>query len=82
MPVILYGMGRRDCEYPIIMPALGISGWLSRWSIQVLILAQLMISCFMSSSPELGSVLTVRSLLGILSLSLSFCPSPACAHSL
>ena len=39
--------------------------------------APVMISQFLTSSPTLGSALTVQSLLGILSLSL--CPSPACA---
>ena len=34
-----------------------------------------------SSSPASGSVLTAQSLLGILSLSLSVCPSPARALS-
>lgn len=33
------------------------------------------------SSRMLGSMLTARSLLGILSLPLSLCPSPAHAHS-
>ena len=35
----------------------------------------------MRSSPEWGSALTVWSLLGILSLPLSLCPSPACTHT-
>ena len=39
--------------------------------VKLLTSAQVMISRFMSSSPESGSVLTVQSLLGILSLSLS-----------
>ena len=34
------------------------------------------------SEPTSGSVLTVQSLLGILSLPLSLCPSPACSLSL
>ena len=43
-------------------------GWLSRLSLWLLILTQVMISWFVSSSPVLGSVLTVQILLGILSL--------------
>ena len=42
-----------------------------------LISAQVMISWFVSLSPALGSALMVHSLLGILSLSLHHCPSPA-----
>ena len=50
----------------------GASGWLSWLSIQLLILAQVMISRFMRSSPALGSVLAVQILLGLsLPLSLS-----------
>ena len=52
----------------------GAPGWLSWLSVQLLISAQVMISRFVSSSPTLGSVLTVQSLLGILAL--PFCPSP------
>ena len=44
--------------------------------------AQVMISWFMGSSPESGSVLTVWNLLGILSLSLSLCPSSTYAYTL
>ena len=51
-------------------------GWLSRLSGQLLISAPVMISQFVRSSPTSGSVLTVWSLLGILSLS-SLRPSPA-----
>ena len=51
-------------------PWLGTPGWLNLLSVQLLILAQVMISQFVSSSPASGSVLTVRSLLGILSPSL------------
>ena len=36
----------------------------------------------MGSSPAPGSVLTARSLLGIVSLPLFLCPSPACVCSL
>ena len=53
------------------MKVRGASGWLSRLSIQFLVLAQVMISRFIGSSPASGSVLRERSLLGILSLSLS-----------
>ena len=53
----------------------GVPGWLSQLSILLLISAQVMISRFVSSSPESGSVLTVWSLLGIsLSLPLSAPP--------
>ena len=44
-----------------------VPGWPSWVSIQLLISAQIMISQFVSSSPTLGSVLTVPNLLGILS---------------
>ena len=43
--------------------------------------AQVLISRFMSSSPTSGSVLTTWSLLRILCLPLSLCPSPAYALS-
>ena len=52
----------------------GASGWLSGLSVQPLVLAQIMISWFMRSSPASGSELTVRLLLGILSPSLSALP--------
>ena len=45
----------------------GAPGWLSQLSIGLLISTQVMISQFVSSSPMLGSVLTVWSLLRILS---------------
>ena len=45
--------------------------WLGRLSVQLLILAQVMISWFMRSSPALGSALPARSLLGMHILSLS-----------
>ena len=56
-------------------------------SVKRLTLAQIMTSPFLSSSPALGSMLTVWSLLGFLSpsphsLSLSLCPSPAFTLSL
>ena len=45
--------------------------------------AQVMVLWFVTSSPALGSVLTARSLEpGSDSVSLSLCPSPACALSL
>ena len=53
----------------------GAPGWLSQLSLQLLILAQVMISQFMGSSPASGSVLMVWSLLGILCLSLSLSAS-------
>ena len=52
----------------------GAPSWLSQLSIQLLISAQAMISRFMNSSPASGSLLTVQSLLGILSLPLSALP--------
>ena len=54
--------------------ALGVPGWLSQLSIQLLIEAQVMISQFVESSPVLGSALAEWSLLGILSPSLSALP--------
>ena len=47
-----------------------------------LTLVQVMISWFMGLSPASGSAVTVWSLLGILPLPLSLCPSPARALSL
>ena len=44
--------------------------------------AQVMISQLVSLTPAWGSVLTVWSLLGILSVYLSLCPSPTHAFSL
>ena len=56
----------------------GTPGWLSRLSTQLLVLAQVMISRFVSSSPASGSTLTAGNLLGILSLSLPLSlPLPA-----
>ena len=49
---------------------------LSQLSVQLLILAQVIISWFVSSSPTLGSTLTAQNLLGSRSLFLSLCPSP------
>ena len=45
-------------------------------------MAQVMISRFVGLSPTSGSVLTVQSLLGILSLSISPCPTSARSLSL
>ena len=56
----------------------GAPGRLSRLSIRLFISAQVVSSWFVSLGPISGSTLTVQSLLGILSLSLSLCPSAAC----
>ena len=48
-----------------------VHGWLSWLSIQLFILAQVMVSWFMSSTPALYSVLTAQRLPGILCLPLS-----------
>ena len=53
---------------------LGVPEWLSWLSVQLLISGQVVISRFMSLSPTWGSVLTVWSLLGILSPSVSAPP--------
>ena len=58
---------------PSKIPFQGAPGWLSWLSIQRLVWAQAIISRFTSSSPALGSALTV---LWILSLCLSLCSSP------
>ena len=58
----------------------GAPGCLSRLSVQRLILAQVLISQFVSSNPKTGSMLTSQSLLGILSLSLS--APHSCSHFL
>ena len=57
-------------------------GWLSWLSTRLLISAEVIISRFVRSSPERGSVLTAWSLPGILSHSLSLCSSPACTFTL
>ena len=62
--------------------SLGVHGWLSQLSIWLLILAQVMISRFVSLSPALGSALTVQSLFGILSLPLPHSHMYSCALSL
>ena len=59
-----------------------VPGWLSRLKHPTLVSAQGMTSRFVGLSPTLGSTLAMWSLLGILSLSLSLCPSPACTVSL
>ena len=64
------------------MSTLGAPGWLSHLTVQLLILAKVMISRFGRSSPASGSALMAWSLLGILSVSLSLCPSPASFLSL
>ena len=55
-------------------------GWLSGLNISFLISAQVMISRFVSSSPELSSALTSGACL-VFSRSLSVCPYPVCAPS-
>ena len=60
---------------------LGVPRCLSWLSVQLLVLAQVTISRFMSSRPMSGSALTVQSLLGILSHSLSTAPC-SCSPSL
>ena len=61
----------------------GAPGWLSWLSIQLLVLAQVMISQFMGLSPASGSVLTCRASLEFsLSLSLSLSAPPPLALSL
>ena len=60
----------------------GPRGWLSRLSLRLLTSNQVKFSRFVGSSPALGSVLTVRSRLEILSLSLSLCPSSTPSLSL
>ena len=63
-----------------VQPRAGVPwGGLRRLSVRLLVSAQVMISQFVGSSPASGSVLTARSQLGILSLSL---PSPARSLSL
>ena len=54
----------------------GVPGWLHQLGVQLLVSAQVMVLRFVSSSPTWGSVLTVWSLLGILSLPVSL-PLPA-----
>ena len=57
--------------------------WVARSvSTRLLVLAQVMISGFVSSSSTSGFTRTAWSLLGILSLSFSVCPSPALNQSI
>ena len=55
----------------------GAPGWLGQLSIRLLISAQVMISRFLGSNPATGPTLAACSVLRILSLHLSLCPSPA-----
>ena len=55
---------------------MGVPEWLSRSSVQLLFLAHVTISRFVSLSLALGSALTGQNLLGILSLSLSLSAPP------
>ena len=76
------GGGWEDVEYILYLRKVQAPEWLSWLSVWFLVSAQVMISQFMKWSPASGSVLTVRSLLGILSLPLSL-PLPClCAHAL
>ena len=50
---------------------LGALGWPSQLGVRLLVSARVVISWFVRLSPTLGSVLAVRNLLEILSLSLS-----------
>ena len=59
----------------------GRPGGLSGFSVPLFILAQVMISQFVGSNPTLGSSLTARGLLGILSLFLHLSAPPALAVS-
>ena len=62
---------------------LGVPGWLSRLSVQLLIFTQVMISQFMGSSLQSGSELIAQSLEPALdSVSTSLCPFPTRALSL
>ena len=63
------------CYRRIRHKEVGHLGWLSGLRVRLLIPAQVTISWLVSSSPASGSVLTVRSLLGILSFPLSPCLS-------
>ena len=69
-----------NIEYVFISPInknWGEPGELSQLRVRLLVLAQVMISQFVGSSPTWGSVLSKQSLLGILSLSPSLsAPSP------
>ena len=62
----------------------GAPGWLSLLSIQLLVLAQVMIPGVLKSNPTLGSVLSTELACNSFSLSLppSLCPSLPLTHSL
>ena len=60
----------------------GARSWLSWLSDWLLTSVQAMILQFVGLSPASGSPMTALSQLGILSLPVSLCPSPACALSL
>ena len=62
-----------------MLKVIGVSGGLHQLSLRFLVLAQVMISWFMSSSSASGSVLTVQSLLGIFSLPVSLPLPNLCA---
>ena len=62
--------------------SLKVPGWLRQLSIQLLVLAQVMISRLVGWSPTLGSVLIARTLLGILSLLLFLPLLDSCLLSL
>ena len=59
----------------------GTLGWLSQLSVRLFVSAQVTISRFVSLSPKSGFSLTVWSLLEILSLPFSLCPSLTRAFS-
>ena len=61
---------------PVIKKLLVGGTWVAQ-SVKGLTLGFSMVSWFLSSGPALGSVLLTQSLLGILSLPLSLCPSSA-----
>ena len=63
--------GEANAKWCFRIKIIGAPGWLSQLSVQLLILAQVTISWFVSSSPTLASALTVQSPLGILSHSIS-----------
>ena len=75
------GDWRQDTKNIFILIVTFWGTWVAQ-SVRCPTLAQVMISWFMSSSPASGSVLTAWSLEPASdSVSLSLCPSPACAVS-
>ena len=54
-----------------VWPIIGVPGWLSQLNVRLLVLAWVMISWFVESSPVSGSALEVRGLFRILSLPFS-----------